>query len=85
MSEAAKKRYIIPSTKRLNEKKLKSDSAMLPPRHRNWKAFKESFGNKNNYLKQDVLSEIHASLPSGVKGGVGKPTPINFHTFVKRN
>ena len=49
MSEAAKKRYIISSTKRVNDKKLKIDSDQLPARYRNWKEFKESFGNKNNY------------------------------------
>ena len=49
MSEAAKKRYIIPSTKRVNEKRLQLDSDVLPTRYRNWKEFKSSFANENNY------------------------------------
>ena len=41
----------------------------------------QQFGNKNQYLKQDVLSEIHASLPAGVKGGSYHFTFAFFYRF----
>jgi cysteine-rich repeat protein len=42
------------------------------------------FGDKNSYLKQDVLNEIHSSLPNGVKGGSYHYTFSFFYRF-RRN
>jgi len=49
MSYLAEKRYINPSNDRLKINVLRQDADPLPKRHRHFKSFKASFGNKNHY------------------------------------
>jgi hypothetical protein len=49
MSVDAIKRYINPRDGKINVNVLRGDAEALPLRHRNFKSFKESFGDKNYY------------------------------------
>ncbi len=49
MSFQAQKRYINPRDDRIKTNILWNDADNLPQRHRNFQAFKSSFGNVNHY------------------------------------
>jgi len=49
MSFQAQKRYINPRDDRIKTNTLWNDADSLPQRHRNFQAFKSSFGNVNHY------------------------------------
>jgi len=49
MSYQAQKRYINPRDGRIKTNVLWNDADNLPPRYRNFKSFKASFGNVNHY------------------------------------
>ena len=49
MSYLAQKRYINPRDGRIKTNILWNDADSLPPRHRDFRSFKTSFGNVNHY------------------------------------